>query len=109
MQTNLKEIDGAVMLTVPSDMLEQLDLHAGNVVSLEVQGERLIVQSRRRPRYTMQELLAQRSHEHHGSVRAHSIADRRQSPNRIPKRRTGARGPGWRQGAGARQEEWSKP
>lgn len=55
----LREVDGAVMLTVPPSMLDRLDLHAGASVELAVEGGRLIVEPASRPRYTLDELLAE--------------------------------------------------
>jgi antitoxin ChpS len=46
-------------MAVPPVLLDQLDLQVGAVVGLEVEGGRLIVQSRRKPRYTLEELLLQ--------------------------------------------------
>ena len=46
------------MLAVPPAILEQLELKAGSAVSLAVDGERLILEPRKKPRYTMDELLA---------------------------------------------------
>jgi antitoxin ChpS len=56
--TNLRKVGGSVMLAVPPAILEQLELKAGSAVSLAVDGERLILEPRKKPRYTMDELLA---------------------------------------------------
>ena len=58
MQTTLRKVGGSVMMTVPPSLLEQLHLVAGSTVGVEIEGERLIVQARK-PRYTIEELLAQ--------------------------------------------------
>jgi antitoxin ChpS len=50
--TNLRKVGGSVMLTVPPAFLDQLHLQ------LAVEGERLVVQTRPKPRYTLEELLA---------------------------------------------------
>ena len=47
------------MMVVPPAILEQLNLQAGTAVALAVDGQRLIVEPPRKPRYTLQELLAQ--------------------------------------------------
>lgn len=47
------------MLAVPPAVLDLLDLQVGTVVGMSVDGERLVIQSQRRPRYTMAELLSQ--------------------------------------------------
>jgi antitoxin ChpS len=57
--TNLRRVGGSVMLAVPPAVLDMLQLRAGATVSLIVDGSRLIVEPRPRPRYTLDELLAQ--------------------------------------------------
>jgi len=47
------------MLAVPPAILELLHLRAGAVVGVTVDGDRLIVEPQPRPRYTLDELLAQ--------------------------------------------------
>jgi len=47
------------MLAVPPAVLDMLHLHAGATVGLVVDGGRLIVEPQLRPRYTLDELLAQ--------------------------------------------------
>jgi len=56
--TNLRKVGGSVMLTVPPAILDQLQLKAGAIVGLAVDGERLVMQPRPRRRYTLEELLA---------------------------------------------------
>ena len=56
--TNLRKDGGSVMLAVPPAILDQLHLNAGATVGLAVDGERLVMQSRPKPRYTLEELLA---------------------------------------------------
>ena len=56
--TNLRKVGGSVMLAVPPVLLDQLHLKAGATVALAVDGERLVVQTRPKPRYTLEELLA---------------------------------------------------
>jgi antitoxin ChpS len=55
---HLRKVGGSVMLAVPPAILEQLRLKAGTAVALAIEGERLIMQSRPKPRYTLDELLA---------------------------------------------------
>jgi antitoxin ChpS len=55
---NLRKVGGSVMLAVPPAILEQLELKAGATVGLAVDGNRLILEPRKKPRYTMDELLA---------------------------------------------------
>ena len=57
--TNLRKVGGSVMLAVPPAILDLLHLEAGTTVGLAVDGERLIVQPQVKPRYTLDELLAQ--------------------------------------------------
>ncbi len=57
--TSLRKVGGSVMLTVPPALLDLLRLQAGARVGIAVEGGRLIVEPRPRPRYTMDELLAQ--------------------------------------------------
>ena len=58
-KTNLRKVGGSIMLAVPPALLEILHLQAGAAVGVAVQGGRLIVEPQRRPRYTLEELLAQ--------------------------------------------------
>lgn len=56
--TNLRKVGGSVMLAVPPAILDQLNLKAGATVGLAVEGDRLVLQPRAKPRYTLEELLA---------------------------------------------------
>ena len=56
--TNLRKVGGSVMLVIPPAILDQLELKAGAIVGLAVDGERLVMQRRPKPRYTLDELLA---------------------------------------------------
>jgi antitoxin ChpS len=58
-RTNLRRVGGSVMLAVPPALLDILDLEPGAEVGIGVEGGRLIVEPRQRPRYTLAELLAQ--------------------------------------------------
>ena len=57
--TNLRKVGGSVMLAVPPAILDLLHLEAGATVGLAVEGERLVIQPQTKPKYTLDELLAQ--------------------------------------------------
>jgi antitoxin ChpS len=57
--TNLRKVGGSVMLAVPRAILDLLHLEAGATVGLAVDGERLVVLPQPKPRYSIDELLAQ--------------------------------------------------
>jgi antitoxin ChpS len=57
--TKLRKVGGSVMLAVPGAILDLLHLEAGATVGLAVDGERLVVQPHPKPKYTLDELLAQ--------------------------------------------------
>jgi len=57
--TNLRRVGGSVMLAVPPALLDILHLQPGARVGIAVESGRLVVEPRRRPRYTLDELLAQ--------------------------------------------------
>jgi antitoxin ChpS len=57
--TNLRKVGGSVMLAVPPPLLDILRLRPGAKVDLAVESGRLIVQAQQRPRYTLDQLLAQ--------------------------------------------------
>lgn len=56
--TNLRKVGGSVMLAIPPAILDLLHLQAGATVGLAVDGDRLVIEAKPRPRYTMAELLA---------------------------------------------------
>ena len=56
--TSLRKVGGSIMLAVPPALLDLLNLHVGAKVGLAVNGGRLVVEAQRRPRYTLDELLA---------------------------------------------------
>ncbi len=62
--TNLRKVGGSVMLAVPPAILDLLHLRVGETVGLGVDGDRLIIEPRPRPRYTMAELLATSDYQH---------------------------------------------
>ena len=57
--TNLRKVGGSVMLAVPPALLNVLQLQPGARVGIAVESGRLVVEPRQRPRYTLNELLAQ--------------------------------------------------
>jgi antitoxin ChpS len=57
--SSLRKVGGSVMMAVPPALLEQLNLRAGMVVGLDTDGERLVVLPQRKPRYTLEALLAE--------------------------------------------------
>jgi antitoxin ChpS len=56
--TNLRKVGGSIMLAVPPAILDLLHLEVGATVGLAVDGERLVIDPRVKPRYTLDELLA---------------------------------------------------
>lgn len=57
--TNLRKVGGSVMMAIPRALLDQLNIGAGAKVGLAVAEGRLVVDPQPRPRYTLDELLAQ--------------------------------------------------
>lgn len=55
----LRPLGGSVVLAVPKKILAMLHLSAGSKVEISVENDRLIVQAKTSPRYTLEELLAQ--------------------------------------------------
>lgn len=58
-RTSLRKVGGSVMLAVPPAILDVLKLSAGATVGIAVHDGRLIIEPGPRPRYTLDELLAQ--------------------------------------------------
>ncbi len=57
--TNLRKVGGSVMLAVPPAILDLLHLHPGETVGLSVEHGRLVIEPVVKPRYSLDELLAQ--------------------------------------------------
>lgn len=57
--TNLRKVGGSVMMAVPPALLDLLHIGAGSKVGLAVDNGRLVVDPQPRPRYTLDDLLAQ--------------------------------------------------
>ena len=57
--TKLRRVGGSIMLAVPPALLDLLRLGVGARVDIAVENGRLIVEPRKRPIYSLDELLAQ--------------------------------------------------
>jgi antitoxin ChpS len=57
--TNLRKVGGSIMLAVPPALLNLLQLQPGAKVGIAVESGRLVVKPSPRPRYTLDQLLAQ--------------------------------------------------
>jgi antitoxin ChpS len=57
--TNLRKVGGSIMLAVPPALLDILHLRPGAKVGIAIESGRLVVEPQQRPRYTLEELLAQ--------------------------------------------------
>lgn len=57
--TRLKKVGGSVMLAVPPAVLKTLALSTDSEVGITIDNGRLIIEPQKRPRYSLQELLAQ--------------------------------------------------
>jgi antitoxin ChpS len=55
----LRKVGGSVMLAIPKAMLEVLDLAPDASVGLSIKAGRLVVDPKKRRRYSLDELLAQ--------------------------------------------------
>lgn len=55
----LRRVGGSIMLAIPKPVLEALDLASDSSVGLSVKAGRLVVDPKRRRRYSLDELLAQ--------------------------------------------------
>lgn len=54
----LRNLGGSVVMAVPKKILDLVDLNAGSKVDLSVENGRLIVDPRKKPKYTLKELLS---------------------------------------------------
>jgi antitoxin ChpS len=59
MQTTLRAIGGSIAMTIPKAIVDELGLKADTKVELSVQDGQLVVQTRKRPKYKLADLLAQ--------------------------------------------------
>jgi antitoxin ChpS len=55
----LRKVGGSVMLAIPKPMLDALDLAPDAAVGLSIKSGRLVVDPKKRRRYSLDELLAQ--------------------------------------------------
>ncbi len=54
----LRRVGGSVMLALPPALLAVVELAAGQPVEVSVEAGRIVVEPRRRPHYTLAELLS---------------------------------------------------
>lgn len=55
----LRSIGGSVVMAIPKRLLELVHLQSGSQVDIDVQDGRLVVAPKKKPRYTLTELMAQ--------------------------------------------------
>lgn len=58
-EARLRKVGGSVMVAVPPAYLDALHMGVGQTVSIGIEGARLVLEPRRRPKYTLDELLSQ--------------------------------------------------
>ena len=54
----LRNLGGSIVMAVPKKILSLVDLEAGSRVQVSVENGRLIVEPKKKPRYTLAELLS---------------------------------------------------
>jgi antitoxin ChpS len=57
--TNLRKVGGSIMMSVPPAILDLLHIGAGAKVGLAVDNGRIVVEPQSRPRYSLEELIAE--------------------------------------------------
>ncbi len=57
--TKLRKVGGSIMLALPPALLDILNLGVGAKVDIGVENGRLVIEPKARPRYSLDELLAQ--------------------------------------------------
>ena len=57
--THLRKVGGSIMLAVPPAVLDLLELRVGAKVDIDVENGRLVMEPKLRPKYSLDELLAQ--------------------------------------------------
>jgi antitoxin ChpS len=60
MQTTLRSVGGSIAMTIPKAIVDELGLRPDGKVELVVENGRMIMQTNARPRYKLDDLLAQR-------------------------------------------------
>jgi antitoxin ChpS len=58
-KTRLKKVGGSIMLAVPPAVLKTLELSTDSEVGMTIDNGCLIIEPQKRPRYSLEELLAQ--------------------------------------------------
>ncbi len=71
----LRKVGGSVMLAIPPALLDALDLKSDASVGMSVKAGKLLVEPKARPRYTLDDLLAQCSADAPASVEEHEWID----------------------------------
>ena len=57
--STLRNVGGSVMMTVPKPVIEELGIEANTKLDISVQDGKIVAIPRKRPKYTLEELLAQ--------------------------------------------------
>ena len=57
--SKLRAVGGSVMFAIPKPMLDRLGLHANQEVGVAINDGRIVIEPKIRPRYKLEELLAQ--------------------------------------------------
>lgn len=55
----LRKVGGSVMVAIPPALLDVANLTVGGQVAISVEAGKLVIESQPKPKYTLQELLAQ--------------------------------------------------
>ena len=58
-KARLRKVGGSVMVAIPPGLLEELDLKSDASVDMTVKSGKLMLEASARPRFTLDELLAQ--------------------------------------------------
>lgn len=58
-KTVLKQVGNAVVLTIPTELLQILNIGSGTRVGLEAKNGAILIIPQQKPRYTLKELIAQ--------------------------------------------------
>lgn len=58
-KATLRSVGGSVVMAIPKRILELVHLQSGSQVNIDVQDGRLIIDPKKKPRYTLAELMAQ--------------------------------------------------
>ncbi|MGH8467621.1 MAG: AbrB/MazE/SpoVT family DNA-binding domain-containing protein [Gammaproteobacteria bacterium] len=55
----LRSVGGSVVMAIPKRILDLVHLQSGSQVNIDVQDGKLVVEPKKKPRYTLAELMAQ--------------------------------------------------